>query len=72
MFITYTFFYVNFFLQVVELGNVGMRGAAWWELRGERDGECVVGDGEGEHENGSVEGMEAGNGTLLEGGDQRK
>ena len=42
------------------------------ELRGERDGECVVGDGEGERGRDSMEGMEAGNGTLLEGGDQRK
>ena len=53
----------------MELGNVGMRGAAWWELCGERDGECVVGDGEGERGSGNVEGMEDGNGTLLEGGD---
>ena len=42
----------------MELGNVGMRGAAWWELHGERDGECVVGDGEGEHGSGSVEGRD--------------
>ena len=41
----------------MESWNVGVRGAAWWELRCERDGENVVRAGEGQCGSGRMEGM---------------